>query len=99
MEIIPSTKVNPTDLIGAMSTIVGAINTENPITVVTADSRTATPVDCVISRTACLNKGKSHKSGTTSNGSPLRFLFSFSVIIESISFRLASSILLTMCRA
>ena len=45
VEIIPNTNVRPTDLIGATFTIVGAINTEKPMTVVTADKRTATPVD------------------------------------------------------
>ncbi len=51
VEAIPSTKVIPTDLIGATVTICGAMRTENPITVVIAESKTATPVELAISIT------------------------------------------------
>ena len=51
VEDIPKTKVTPTERIGDTVTIWGAINTENPIIVVTAEIKTATPVELAISNT------------------------------------------------
>ena len=48
VERIPTTRVRPTERIGAMVTICGAIRTENPTTVVNADKKTATPVELAI---------------------------------------------------
>ena len=48
---MPATNVIPTDLIGIIETILGKIRTEKPIMVVTADTRTATPVVLDISIT------------------------------------------------
>ena len=44
------TKVRPTERIGVIGTIDGAINTEKPIIVVIAERNTATPVEEVISK-------------------------------------------------
>ena len=51
VEEMPITKVTPTDRIGAMGTIIGAMRTENPTMVVMAERKTATPVERVISIT------------------------------------------------
>ena len=51
VEEIPMTKVTPTERMGAMGTMSGAISTENPTMVVMADKKTATPVERVISMT------------------------------------------------
>ena len=48
---IPMTNVMPTERIGAMGTMRGAISTENPTMVVMAERKTATPVERVISMT------------------------------------------------
>ena len=48
VDMIPTTSVNPTERIGAMLTICGAINTEKPTIVVRADKKTATPVEPAI---------------------------------------------------
>ena len=48
---MPMTRVTPTDRIGAMGTMSGAMRTENPTMVVMAERKTATPVDRVISMT------------------------------------------------
>ena len=42
---IPTTSVSPTERIGAMFTMLGAIRTENPTMVVRAERKTATPVE------------------------------------------------------
>ena len=42
---------HPTERMGAMGTMSGAISTENPTMVVMADKKTATPVERVISMT------------------------------------------------
>ena len=49
--MIPATKVIPTERIGMMDTILGRISTENPMIVVAAETRTATPVVLDISIT------------------------------------------------
>ena len=51
VEVMPMTRVIPTERIGDTVTIIGAMSTENPITVVMAERNTATPVERVISRT------------------------------------------------
>ena len=48
---IPITSVIPTERIGAMGTMSGAMSTENPTMVVIAERKTATPVDRAISMT------------------------------------------------
>ena len=48
---MPTTRVMPTERIGAMGTIIGAMSTENPMMVVNPDNITATPVERVISIT------------------------------------------------
>ena len=50
VETIPITNVSPTERIGVIGTIEGAINTEKPIIVVIAERKTATPVEDVISK-------------------------------------------------
>ena len=51
VEKIPMTSVIPTERIGEMGTIAGAMRTENPTIVVMAERKTATPVERVISIT------------------------------------------------
>jgi hypothetical protein len=51
VEDMPMTKVMPTDRMGEMGTIIGAMSTENPTIVVMAERKTATPVERVISMT------------------------------------------------
>ena len=51
VERIPMTRVIPTDRIGEIGTIIGAMRTEKPMTVVIAERNTATPVERVISNT------------------------------------------------
>ena len=51
VEKIPITSVIPTERIGDMGTIAGAMSTENPTIVVSAERNTATPVERVISMT------------------------------------------------
>ena len=48
---IPMTRVTPTERMGAMGTMRGAMRTENPTMVVMAERKTATPVERVISIT------------------------------------------------
>ena len=45
VERIPTTSVRPTERIGAMFTMFGAIRTEKPTIVVSAERKTATPVE------------------------------------------------------
>ena len=54
VEDIPITSVMPTERMGAMGTINGAMSTEKPTMVVMADKNTATPVERVISITHIL---------------------------------------------
>ena len=48
VDIIPTTSVSPTERIGAMLTMVGAMRTEKPTMVVKAERKTATPVEPAI---------------------------------------------------
>ena len=54
VEEMPMTRVMPTDRMGAIGTMSGAMSTENPTMVVMADRNTATPVERVISITQLL---------------------------------------------
>ena len=96
---IPTTSVNPTERMGIIGTIAGAINTANPTTVVMAEITTATPVDFVISITHSRYITGSQRSGISSAGNPFRLRRSFSSVALSIRFRLTSSIRFIMCRA
>ena len=51
VEEMPMTNVIPTERMGEMGTIIGAMRTEKPTMVVMAERNTATPVDLVISIT------------------------------------------------
>ena len=51
VERIPTTRVSPTERIGAMLTMLGAIRTEHPTIVVNAERKTATPVELAIAVT------------------------------------------------
>ena len=51
VEEMPMTKVMPTERIGAIGTMNGAMRTEKPTMVVIAERKTATPVERVISIT------------------------------------------------
>ena len=62
VDAIPMTRVMPTVRMGMTGTMAGAMRTENPITVVRAESKTAVPVVVIISTTASRYRSSSQSA-------------------------------------